>query len=140
MSWDLAFTRYSFTSTRLCTNRSSSHSRGAPALPTLLQVAILLHGYWAIVHPLSTSVLYVTHYTTLVITISCKGQLGTWRGYDFGRARRRAYALDTGGVPAAPHTGGVNQSIINQRSSLSHKRAGKSRSQHCHRGQQTLCH
>ena len=33
----LAFTRYCFTYTRLCTSQSSFHSSGAPALPTLLQ-------------------------------------------------------------------------------------------------------
>ena len=33
----LAFTRYSFTSSRLCTNQSSFHSSRPPALPTLLQ-------------------------------------------------------------------------------------------------------
>jgi len=33
----LAFTRYSFTSSRLCMNQSSLHSSGPPALPTLLQ-------------------------------------------------------------------------------------------------------
>jgi len=33
----LAFTRYSFTSSRLCTSQSSFHSSGPPALPTLLQ-------------------------------------------------------------------------------------------------------
>ena len=35
--FDLAFTRYCFTSSRLCTSQSSCHSSGPPALPTLLQ-------------------------------------------------------------------------------------------------------
>ena len=34
---NLAFTRYCFTSSRLCTSQSSFHSSGAPALPTLSQ-------------------------------------------------------------------------------------------------------
>ena len=33
----LAFTRYSFTSSRLCTSQSSFHSSGPPALSTLLK-------------------------------------------------------------------------------------------------------
>jgi len=36
-SGELAFTRYSFTSSRLCTNQSAFHSSGPSALPTLLQ-------------------------------------------------------------------------------------------------------
>ena len=36
-SGKLAFTKYSFTSSRLCTNQSSFHSSRPPALPTLLQ-------------------------------------------------------------------------------------------------------
>ena len=42
-------------------------------------VAILLHGYWAIYDPPSTSLWYVIHHTILVITISCKGQAATQR-------------------------------------------------------------
>jgi len=37
VSPNLAFTRYSFTSSRLCTSQSSFHSSGPPALPALLQ-------------------------------------------------------------------------------------------------------
>ena len=37
-------------------------------------VAILLHGYWAIDNPPSTSLLYAIHLTRLVMTISCNGQ------------------------------------------------------------------
>jgi len=39
-------------------------------------VAILLHEYWAIYDPPSTSLLYAIHHTILVIKISCKGQVG----------------------------------------------------------------
>jgi len=35
--WDLAFTRYSFTSRFLCTNQPFFHSPRQPALPTLVQ-------------------------------------------------------------------------------------------------------
>ena len=37
-------------------------------------VAILLHAYWAIYHPPSTSLMYAIHHTILVITILYKGQ------------------------------------------------------------------
>ena len=37
-------------------------------------VAILLHGYWAIYDPLSTSLWYAIHHIILLITMSCKGQ------------------------------------------------------------------
>jgi len=37
-------------------------------------VAVLLHDYWAIYDPPSTSLLYATHHTILVITISCRDQ------------------------------------------------------------------
>ena len=43
-------------------------------------VAILLHGYWAIYDPPSTSLWYAIHHTILVITISCKGQGGRLSG------------------------------------------------------------
>jgi len=36
-------------------------------------VVILLHDYWAIYDPPSTSFVYAIHHTILVITISCKG-------------------------------------------------------------------
>jgi len=39
-------------------------------------VAIQLHGYGAIYDPPSTSLLYATHHTILVITIFCKGRGG----------------------------------------------------------------
>jgi len=48
-------------------------------------VAMLLHGYWAIYDPPSTSLLYATHHTTLVITTSCKGQSESrllWRAFE----------------------------------------------------------
>jgi len=38
-------------------------------------VAILLHGYWAIQDPPTTSLVYAIYHTRLVKTISCKGQV-----------------------------------------------------------------
>jgi len=52
----LAFTRYSFTCRRLCTNQSSFHSSGPPALPTLLQYYYTIIGQYTT--PPSTSLLY----------------------------------------------------------------------------------
>ena len=69
---ELAFTRYCFTSTRLCTNQSSFHSSGPPALPTLLQYyRTTIRQYTTPPTPL----LYAIHHPILVIRISCKGQV-----------------------------------------------------------------
>jgi len=46
----LAFTRYYFTSSRLCTRQSSFHSSGAPALPTLLQYYCTAIGQYTTPH------------------------------------------------------------------------------------------
>ena len=54
-------------------NESIVISFSRPAY-TAHTVAMLLHGYWAIYDPPSTSPLYAAHHTTLVITISCKRQ------------------------------------------------------------------
>jgi len=57
-------------------------------------VAILLHDYWAIHDPLSTSLFYFVHLTMLVITITCKGHAATLphppyeRGSSIGRLSR----------------------------------------------------
>jgi len=72
----VASTRYSFTSSRLCTNQAS-FSFFRPAC-TAHTVALLLHGYARIYDPPSTFLLYATHHTILVITISCKGQVCEW--------------------------------------------------------------
>jgi len=72
-TWALAFTRYCFASSRLCTSQSSFHSPGAPALPTLLQYHCTIIGQYTT--PLRTSRLYAFHYIILVMAISCKGQL-----------------------------------------------------------------
>ena len=68
----LVFTRYSFTSRLLC---DESNILMFPP-PTCIgqTVELLLHDYWAVYGPLPTSLLYATHHTILVITISCKGQ------------------------------------------------------------------
>ena len=42
----LAFTRYSFTCRRVCTNQSSFHSSGPPAIPTLLQYYFTIIGQY----------------------------------------------------------------------------------------------
>jgi len=57
---------------RLCTNQSSFHSSGPPALPTLLQYDCTAIGQYTTPPP--TPLLYAIHHTTLVIPISCKGQ------------------------------------------------------------------
>jgi len=67
----LAFTRYSFTSSRLCTSQSSFHSSRPPALPTLLQYYCRLLGN--IRPPPSTSLVHAIHHTIVAIRISCKG-------------------------------------------------------------------
>ena len=69
----LAFTIYSITSRLLCTNQPSLHSPRPPALPTLVQHYCTSIGQYTT--PLPTSRWYAIHYTILVITISCKGQL-----------------------------------------------------------------
>jgi len=68
----LAFTRYSFTSSRLCTNRSSSYSSHPPALPTLLQYFCTTIRQYT--NPPSTFLVYAIHHKILVIPISCKFQ------------------------------------------------------------------
>jgi len=70
----LAFTRDSFTSRLLCTNRLSYHSPRPPALPTLVQYYCTTIGQYTT--PLPTSRLYTIHHTRLVMTISCEGQRG----------------------------------------------------------------
>jgi len=68
-----AFTRYSVTSSYLCTNQSSFHSSGPSALPTLLQYDCTTTRQYTT--PPLTSCWYAIHHTVLVITISCTGQL-----------------------------------------------------------------
>ena len=70
--WGLAFTRYSFTSRLLCTNRFIYHSPRPPALPTLVQYYCTTIGQYTT--PLPTSRLYTIHHTRLVMSISCEGQ------------------------------------------------------------------
>jgi len=68
----LAFTRYCFTSSRSCTNQSSFHSSGPPALPTLLQYYCTAIGQYTTPHP--TPLVYAIHHTILAMAISCKCQ------------------------------------------------------------------
>ena len=69
---DLAFTRYSFTSRLLCTNRPSFHPPRPPALPTLVQYYCTIVGQCK--SRLPTSRVYAIHHIILIITISCKCQ------------------------------------------------------------------
>jgi len=73
VSQALAFTRYSFTSSLLCTNQPSFHSPRLPALPTLVQYSCTI--IWQCTTPLPTSRVYAIHHRILVIPISCKGQV-----------------------------------------------------------------
>jgi len=86
----LAFTRYCFNSSRLCTSQSSFHSYSAPALPTMLQYSCMAIGQYTT--PPSTSLWYAIHHTILAITISCKGQVPCRslrsKHYSFPRAVR----------------------------------------------------
>ena len=68
----LAFTRYCFILKVYCGSLSSLY---CPA-PTCnaYPFAMLLHDYWTLYKPPLTSLLYALHHSTLVITISCKGQ------------------------------------------------------------------
>ena len=78
------------TSSRVCTNQSSSHASGPPCIAH--SVAILLHDYCAIYNPPATPVLYVVHQTILLIKISCQSELLASEG---GRGRNRRYVLRT---------------------------------------------
>ena len=69
----MAFTRYCFTFSRLCTNQSSCHSSGSPALPTLLQYYCTSIGQYTTPHPIL--LIYAIHHTTLAMAISCKNQV-----------------------------------------------------------------
>ena len=72
--WRLAFTRYSCSSRLLCKTQPSVHSPRLPALPTLVQYYCNIIGQYTPLLP--TSRVYALHHTILVITISCKGQVG----------------------------------------------------------------
>jgi len=67
----LAFTRYCFTLRLLCINQASSHCPLPPALPALLQYYCTSIAQYTM-HP--RPLVYVMHYTILVIAISCKSQ------------------------------------------------------------------
>jgi len=74
----LAFTRYYFTSRLLCTNQLSFHSPRPPTFPTLVQYYCTTIGQYTTPPPPPPppiSRLYAMHRTTLVITISCEGQV-----------------------------------------------------------------
>ena len=68
----LAFTRYGLTSSRSCTNQSSFHSSGPPALPTLVQYYCTAIGQHTTSH--LTPLVYAIHHIILAMAISCKGQ------------------------------------------------------------------
>jgi len=74
---ELAFTRSSFTSRRLCTNPSILLLPPPPALPTLLQYYYTTIAQYATPPP--TPPLYAIHNTILAVAISCKGQARTLR-------------------------------------------------------------
>ena len=69
-SW--AFTRYCFTSRRLCTNQSPFYSPLPPALPALLQYYCTSIAQY--MTPPRPPIVYAIHYTILVIPISCRDQ------------------------------------------------------------------
>jgi len=72
-----AFTRYSFTLSRLCMHQSSFHSSIPLALPTLSQYYCTTIGQYKT--PTSISRVYAIHHTMLAITMSCKGQVSLYK-------------------------------------------------------------
>ena len=74
---ELAFTRYLFTSRLVCRNQPSFHPPRPPALPTLVQYYCTIIGQYTT--PLPTPRVCAIHHTILVITKSCKGQVGPLR-------------------------------------------------------------
>jgi len=97
----LTFTRYCFTSSRVCTSQSSFQYSGPPALPTLLQYYCTAIGQYTT--PPSTSLLYAIHHTILVITISCKGQATA--PIAFARVRRKCSPFRRSGLCTGRLTG-----------------------------------
>ena len=68
---NVAFTRYRFSSC-LCTNQSSFHSSGPPALPTQLQYHCTAIGKCTTPH--LTPLVSAIHSRISAMAISCKGQ------------------------------------------------------------------
>jgi len=107
----LAFTRCSFTSSRLCTNQSSFHSSGPPALPPLLQSDCTTIGQYT-TRP-SISFVYAIHHPILAVAISCKDQTLT-PSHIFPHRQRAALSGFANVVVVVCGGGGVSADILTE--------------------------